>query len=69
MAQLVSEDWVERFVARHRLVRLGPEAIPALRSLANKDSSPLQQTALWLLYNIEHAPAPLVRDPKGFKNL
>lgn len=67
LAELVSEDWTERFVARHRLVRLGQAAIPALRPLAEKDASPLQQTALWLLYNIEQAP--LMKDPKGFRNL
>jgi hypothetical protein len=69
LADLGSEDWIERFVARYRLVRLGQAAIPALQSLAEKDTSPLQQTALWLIFNIEHAPAPLVTDPKGFKNL
>lgn len=55
IADLLDHDWVERFVARHRLVRLGQAAIPALRRVAQQDDdSPLRQTARWLLYNIEH---------------
>jgi hypothetical protein len=57
VADLLSKDWVERFVACHRLVSLGREAVPQLMLIAEKEDSPLQQTALWLLRNIEHMSA------------
>jgi hypothetical protein len=59
IAGLLSKNWGERFVARQRLVRLGAEAAPALQLIAQKDDNPLQQTALWLLHNIEQASISL----------
>ncbi len=52
---LLSNDWVERFVARHTLVMLGREAIFPLQALATKDTTPLKDTARRLLQNIERS--------------
>jgi len=53
---LLSNDWVERFVARSRLVSLGQEAIAPLEALAERDRTPLRNTILWLLDNIKQSP-------------
>ena len=53
---LLSPDWVERFIARYRLVSLGQEAIAPLEALAERDRTPLRNTILWLLENIEKSP-------------
>jgi len=53
---LSSSDWVERFIARHTLVSLGPEAAYALQNLATaQHQTPLQATAKWLLANINQS--------------
>jgi hypothetical protein len=53
IAALVSQDWLERFVARYRLVGLGRAAVGPLQALADDEESPLYATVQWLLYNIE----------------
>lgn len=52
---LLSKNWVERFVARYRLVRLGQAAVEPLQALVYSDKTPLRHTAHWLLHNIEVA--------------
>lgn len=49
---LQSEDWVERFTARHALVVLGGEAMEPLRRIAQDKNSELRRTAVWLLKSI-----------------
>lgn len=53
---LLSTDWVERFIARYHLVSLGQEATAPLEALAERDRTPLRNTILWLLQNIEQSP-------------
>jgi|GEM_PF-2219303 len=54
---LLNPDWAERFIARYRLVSLGQEAVAPLEALAERDRTPLRETVLWLLENIEQSPA------------
>jgi hypothetical protein len=49
---LLSNDWVERFSAAYRLVLQDDLAVPTLEQLARNDTSPLRNTAQWLLMNI-----------------
>lgn len=56
IAALLSEDWQERFVARYTLVTVGREAVVPLQKVAEYDRTPLKDTVLWLLENIEQAP-------------
>ncbi len=49
---LFNKDWLERFIARHKLVRLNQEAVPALQEIADNEDIPLHKTAQWLLQNI-----------------
>jgi hypothetical protein len=60
ISTLLSENWVERFVARHRLVRLGKKAVPVLQQALAKDedNTPLQQTLLWLIQSIQRGMTP-----------
>ena len=53
---LLHKDWVERFVARAMLVELGQEAVSPLQAVAKTDQTPLRETILWLLRNIETRP-------------
>ena len=50
---LQSQGWVDRFIARHALVRLGGEATGALRKMALAEPGTWQQPVVWLLTNIE----------------
>lgn len=52
ITNLQDHHWLERFIARHALLDRGGEAVAPLQALALTDSSPLQQTALWLLQSI-----------------
>jgi hypothetical protein len=54
--QLWSNDWIERFTARHTLLRLGDPAIAALYPLTQGQETPLQRTALWLIQSIKSQP-------------
>jgi hypothetical protein len=54
--QLLDHHWETRLAAAYRLVLLGPIAAPALEQLAHNDTSPLQNTAHWLLANIAAQP-------------
>ncbi|HMQ52335.1 MAG TPA: hypothetical protein PKD98_09590 [Anaerolineae bacterium] len=58
--QLWSNDWIERFTARHTLLRLGDRAIAALQPLTQGQETPLQRTAVWLIESIERQPAPVM---------
>ncbi len=53
--QLASDKWDERFVARQLLINRGGEVSSNLQPLAVNDNHPLQETALWLLSNIERS--------------
>lgn len=52
IANLQDHHWLERFIARHALLHYGGEAVPSLLVLTLDDSSPLQETATWLLQSI-----------------
>ncbi len=52
---LLSSDWVERFIARHTLVSMGQESVFPLQAIVNNDTTPLRNTAQWLLQNIERS--------------
>jgi hypothetical protein len=60
VSELLNEDWITRFVARHRLVRLGQAAVPTLQQALTKDNTPFQQTIFWLLQSIQQASTPMV---------
>ena len=49
---LLSSDWVDRFSAAYRLILQDEVAVPSLEQLAYNDTSPLRDTAQWLLANI-----------------
>lgn len=50
--QLLSQDWIERFVARHALIRLGETAAFPLQNTWNGSDTPFQRTVHWLMHNI-----------------
>lgn len=54
--QLLDSNWETRLSAAHRLVLLGSIAAPSLEQLAHNDTSPLQNTARWLLASISARP-------------
>lgn len=53
VVHLQSLDWIERFSARHTLITMGDKAIDLLKEPATDESSPLHQTAIWLLNGIK----------------
>jgi hypothetical protein len=53
LARLSSTSWEKRFIARQALITLSSEAIETILLIARGTTSPLQQTGLWLLRNIE----------------
>jgi len=52
VADLQSFEWLKRFMARHTLLYRGSEAVEVLAPLAQDLSSPLRETAHWLLRSI-----------------
>jgi hypothetical protein len=60
---LLSQNWIDRFVARYALVALGREAIAPLQALAGDEESPLFATVQRLLQNIEQAATAQTKSP------
>ena len=52
IANLQDDHWFERLMARHVLLHRGGEVVRSLWVLAQDSTSPIQQTALWLLESI-----------------
>jgi hypothetical protein len=52
IARTQNLDWIERFVARHRLIATGGETIDMLKDLATDEAVSFHQTAIWLLQSI-----------------
>ena len=47
-------QWVDRFIGRQSLVKLGGDAIPQLVRIAASNTNPHQKTARWLVRSIEY---------------
>ena len=64
---LLHKDWAERFIVRYMLVDLGREAVAPLQAVAKTDQTPLRDTILWLLRNIEVKPLSKIYESTGIQ--
>lgn len=53
IADLSSDEWVDRFVARHALIALGGAAVEQIKTFAAGPGDSERDTAIWLLTAIE----------------
>lgn len=63
--QLLSADWLDRFVARHILVQRGSEAIFPLQTVVHNNSTPDRAALVWLLEALYAESGADVRSPAG----
>lgn len=61
--QLLSPDWIERFVARQILVQRGEEAIFPLQAAVYDNNTPHKATLLWVLDNLRPKRGTPTRAP------
>lgn len=51
--QLLSPDWLDRFIARQLIIQRGQEAIFSLQTTVHSNNTPHQDTLAWLLENLQ----------------
>jgi len=63
--QLLTPDWIDRFVARQILVQRGEEAIFSLQAAAYNNNTPHKATLVWVLDNLHTESGTPTRAPVG----
>ena len=54
--QLLSPDWLDRFIARQLIIQRGQEAIFPLQTAVHNNNTPHKDTLIWLLENLQAKP-------------